>query len=61
MTWHPITEKPETVGRYTYASECHSVEILAQWDGRQWRTEDGKAIVPFGGDLWRKEESNVLG
>lgn len=57
MTWNPISEQPQSVGRYRYMSEYHSEELVAHWDGRMFRdASSGRAITPFGGDMWAEDE-----
>lgn len=64
MTWHPITETPQTVGLVRYSDKSRQIEFMAQWDGRQFRHASGlligMAIAPMRGDVWKPaEESNV--
>lgn len=58
--WHPITEKPETVGLVRYRDVGSDIEFMAQWDGRIFRHASGLLIgmpvVPMKGDKWRKAE-----
>jgi DNA modification methylase len=58
--WKPISEKPETVGRYVLRSANSQFALTAQWDGRHWRFTAGKlagmAFVPASDDMWSKEQ-----
>jgi hypothetical protein len=56
MTWHPITEKPETVG------PCEINDVFGhthkvQWDGRNFRYAEGmsagRVVAHYNGDQWR--------
>ncbi|SPA44625.1 hypothetical protein [Cupriavidus taiwanensis] len=61
QTWHPISEKPESLGRYRI-NDVFSHITPVRWDGRHFRYEggqfDGRVVAHYKGDMWQLVEES---